>query len=350
MKDYLIVGQGIAGSLLTYELLKRKKKVMIVDDHNRQSSSTVAAGIISPMHGKRMTLVDHYNQLYVRASLLYHELEEKFGETYFERLPILRIFQNKEEHDAWMKTLESHPDQSLVEPVRKPESYAPYLLDPWGSVLMYRTGFCHSEKMLNRLRKFFKDEGILKASQFLYDDLILEADSAVYDGEKYKKVIFCEGYQMKDNPWFKWIPFQPVKGEIIKIRLEDTGFPQLIINKGKWLVPLGNGEWLAGSNYVWDRLDCEPTIEGKKEITKGLSSIFEQAVRVIDHKAGIRPATTDQKPIVGLHPKHSVLGVFNGFSSKGFLLAPALAEQFAEFLSGGAFVDQSLDVQRFWKN
>lgn len=52
--DYLIVGQGIAGTLLTHFLLKKNKKFLVADLYNPNSASSVAAGLFNPVTGRRL--------------------------------------------------------------------------------------------------------------------------------------------------------------------------------------------------------------------------------------------------------------------------------------------------------
>ncbi len=52
--NYIIVGQGLAGSLLAHSLRKAGKSVLIVDSFKPNSSSRVAAGLINPVTGRRM--------------------------------------------------------------------------------------------------------------------------------------------------------------------------------------------------------------------------------------------------------------------------------------------------------
>ena len=47
--DFLIIGQGLAGSALAIELLGRGKRVLVVDRMDQRSSSRVAAGLITPL-------------------------------------------------------------------------------------------------------------------------------------------------------------------------------------------------------------------------------------------------------------------------------------------------------------
>ena len=50
--DYLIIGQGLAGSLLAWELIQRDCKVVIIDN-GKENASQVAAGLINPITGMR---------------------------------------------------------------------------------------------------------------------------------------------------------------------------------------------------------------------------------------------------------------------------------------------------------
>ena len=51
--DYLIIGQGISGSMLSWFLFKEGKTFFIIDDNSEKASSKVAAGVINPVTGRR---------------------------------------------------------------------------------------------------------------------------------------------------------------------------------------------------------------------------------------------------------------------------------------------------------
>ena len=51
--DYLIIGQGICGTMLSWFLHKEGKTFLIIDDNNENASSKIAAGIINPVTGRR---------------------------------------------------------------------------------------------------------------------------------------------------------------------------------------------------------------------------------------------------------------------------------------------------------
>ncbi len=348
MKNILIVGQGIAGSVLAFELFHQKHNVVVIDNAHHDSSSKVAAGILNPITGKRFTVTGNYDALFGEAVAFYHELENIFGQTFFELTPIIRVFQNQEERDQWMKH-EQDADQHYVEQLNAPQMFAPHIDDPFGSILITSSGFCHTGRLLNAFKIFFQEKSILKTEQFSYTQLKVERDHVSHNGVKYDKVIFCEGYQVRNNPWFSWIPFQPVKGEILKVAMDDKGVPHAIVNKGKWITPGGLSEWTAGSNYDVKRIDCVPTEEGKQEIVNALENMLNRSLQVLSHQAGVRPATTDQQPVIGWHPELSRVGIFNGFGSKGFLMVPSCAKQFVRALNDSDSVSSDFAVGRFWK-
>ena len=72
-------------------------------------------------------------------------------------------------------------------------------------------------------------------------------------------------------------------------------------------------------------------------------------VELVDHRAGVRPATRDRMPFVGLHPQQSHVGIFNGFGSKGSLMIPWHARQLANYLANQQSLSEQADIRRYWQ-
>jgi glycine/D-amino acid oxidase-like deaminating enzyme len=68
---------------------------------------------------------------------------------------------------------------------------------------------------------------------------------------------------------------------------------------------------------------------------------------VIEHLAGVRPATKDRRPFLGLHPKFSQLAIFNGMGSKGVSLAPYFAKEMADFLLSEKELNPEVNINRY---
>ena len=100
-RDILIVGQGLAGSLLALELEKRGKKVMILDNNPSLSASKVAAGLYNPITGRKMVKTWFADELFPNLSKFYQDLEKKIDAKFHFSKTIYRPFNNIEEQNDW---------------------------------------------------------------------------------------------------------------------------------------------------------------------------------------------------------------------------------------------------------
>ena len=85
----------------------------------------------------------------------------------------------------------------------------------------------------------------------------------------------------------------------------------------------------------------------KSKLIEKLNNILTVPYDVVDHKAGIRPTVSDRKPLIGFHPEHPSVGIFNGMGTKSVMIAPYFAKQFADHLVHNKPLDALADVQRF---
>ena len=75
--DYLVIGQGISGTFLSYYLKKEGKSLLVIDDCRPNSSSRVAAGIINPVTGRRMVTVWLAGEILPNAAKAYAEIGQQ---------------------------------------------------------------------------------------------------------------------------------------------------------------------------------------------------------------------------------------------------------------------------------
>ena len=52
--EYIIIGQGIAGSMMAHTLLSRGKNILVIDQFHPNSSSNIASGVVNPITGRKM--------------------------------------------------------------------------------------------------------------------------------------------------------------------------------------------------------------------------------------------------------------------------------------------------------
>jgi glycine/D-amino acid oxidase-like deaminating enzyme len=129
--DFLIVGQGLAGSLLAKELLRRGRTVQVVDDRWKSSASQVAAGLMTPLTGRRFTLTKDYPELFAAAKARLTELGV------FRPIQVYRMFVDDEQRGKGLKRTECKTCQPFIAQVTSNQGELdPGLTDEFGGALM----------------------------------------------------------------------------------------------------------------------------------------------------------------------------------------------------------------------
>ena len=68
---------------------------------------------------------------------------------------------------------------------------------------------------------------------------------------------------------------------------------------------------------------------------------------IVEQSAGIRPTVKDRRPLLGVHPKHTRLALFNGLGTRGVMIAPKMAQELYQHLSEGTPLEEEVDLRRF---
>src|SRR5262245_55893386 len=123
--EFVIVGQGLAGTALAWQLRRRGRSVLVVDRESGNSASRLAAGLITPVTGKRMAKSWRWDELYPAAVAFYRWLEAETGTSYLHQQPALRLFADTSESDEYHRR-EASILRGLVEPASRvnPEWFA----------------------------------------------------------------------------------------------------------------------------------------------------------------------------------------------------------------------------------
>lgn len=344
MIDYLIIGQGLAGSLLAWKLIQRGCNILIVDN-NQENASQVAAGLINPITGMRFVKSADVDTLLPNALHCYLQLSEFFRQPFFIEKPMLRIFRSETELKNAGKRLNNPEYQAYL----SNRQSAANLATPFGCLEQKQTGFLLTRPLLACLKAFFIAKNCYQQVDFAYQDLQLHPTLRWQDVFP-KQVIFCEGHQARLNPWFCRLPFRPVKGEILTLE-HQSQLPDNIINDGHWLIPLTANQIRIGATFDRENLNTQITEQGKNDLLTALSQISAElsTATLINQQANIRPCTQDRHPFIGWHPKHSQLAIFNGFGAKGSLQIPWYSQQLADALLNGTPLPSSGNIQRYYE-
>lgn len=347
MLNYIIVGQGIAGSMLSWFLIKQKQKVLVIDKLNPSSASNIASGITNPITGRRFVKSWLADELNLFTEKTYREFEELFQEKFFYSIPIIKLFDSVKAQNDWSARC------ALPEylPYLKNESIAYFdrakLKNDFGGFEINGGSKLEADKFLLLYRKFLSDKKYLLEEEISFNDLKIENDYVLYKNTKAQKIIFCEGANALQNPYFKSLPFQLAKGECLIVRIENF-YSEQIINGEIFIMPLRNNLYYIGATHEWQFENDEPSEQGKNELLKNLSSVINCTFEVVEHKAAIRPTVKDRRPFIGFHPEYAPIGIFNGMGTKGISLAPYFASHFAENLVHQKLLMKEVDIKRFF--
>lgn len=346
--DFLIIGQGLAGSLLAWSLLKAGYSVQIVDNNHKHSSSTVAAGLVNPLAGKRLVKPENCDHYLEQLRTTYSEFEKYFSRQFYFPVEMLRFMKAASQQDFLKKRLSDPAYSDLIAEHFSADKDTKPFVNHFGGCIQQQTGYLDIPALLASLNQFFHDKSIIDQNAVDYDEIRLEAQRVKYRQLEASFCIFCEGYQATTNPWFNWLPFQPAKGEILTIA-SDQIHTDRIINRSNWLIPIGDNQFRTGSTNNWKFIDDAPTQSGKNEIESNLTNLFitKAEYKVLDHQAGVRPATRDKNPFIGFHPEFSQLGIFNGFGARGSLTIPWYSRVFTESINKHKALPATVDIHRF---
>ena len=347
--DVLIVGQGLAGTLLSAALMERGMRVLVVDDGHCSSSTRMAAGLLNPVTGMRFTKLRQAERFIPAALHTYRELERHWGVGFYHARPLLRIFRSERQRSDWMKRLRCPEYAGYLRVPLPPDEIPAGLHAPFGAGPQQQTGYLDTPVFLDAGRRWLLRKNALFAGVFDWSMLQLGADDVHWREVTARWVIACEGYRGEQNPWFGWLPFRPCKGQILTLETPDT-IPEWILNRGTWLLPVGAGRARIGATYEREDIGSGPTAAARESLLRDARELFEGRVRwdLCDEAVGVRPGTRDRMPLVGLHPRHPQLGMFNGFGSKGVLMAPYYARCLAAALFEGAALPEEVSLQRWW--
>lgn len=330
--DFLIIGQGIAGSLLAWQLLQFGASVIVIDDNHTEAASLVAAGMINPISGKRMVPIKKFNHFYNEACNTYRQLESELCASYFNEMSVIRIIQSNAEARYFNKYKNCSEFTQFLKKVNQPGLNPKLINDPFGSFTLSPAAYVNTSRLVIDLGKYLDKKNLRLTCRFQYDELKFESHKIIWKDWVAKSIIFCEGYRGCNNPWFKSLPFKPAKGELLTLETDTALLHGTILNCGKWLLPLSKHHCLAGSTFSWNPLNHQPSEEGKNEILNTLHSFTYFNFKVLNHVAGIRPTMENSHPRIEQHRNFPTIAIFNGLGTKGTLIAPYYARVLASNL------------------
>ncbi|MEN8817565.1 MAG: FAD-dependent oxidoreductase [Nonlabens sp.] len=344
--DIIIVGSGIAGCSLAWQWLLNDKSILLITD-TKQGSSSVAAGVYNPTILKRFTSVWKAGEQLDTLNNFYIGIEEKLSFKFLHPIPILRRFHDEKEIKTWVK--KSNREDLSEFMISEVSDYSNEYIDaPFGYGQVSGTGWLDTLGYMHNTLHYLKKNGSLVSEDFDFDQLKHFDDYVTYKDFQARKVIFAEGYKLLQNPYFKTLPMQGNKGEVLTIKVPGLKL-DYIIKSSVFLMPYIDDLFWVGATYSRDDLSDLPTDQSREFLTSRLERFLKLPYEVVDHKHGIRPTSVDRRPFVGSHSEFKNYMVFNGMGSRAVLITPWAAKQLYDSIYNKAILDAEMDIERFEK-
>lgn len=322
---WTIVGQGLAGTCLAWDLWKRGVPFHLTD-REQGGSSRVAAGLINPVTGKNFEPSARIATFLPEAMAFYQEIERRLGITLWHPLPVLRLADTDKE---WRKMLQKSTQPDITPWLSN--NVAPLAIEGWvGALMLTGGGRLDTRAFLDASREFFRQLGLYQ-------------NSDIPHAHGHGRHIRCEGAAGLIAGTCG--PHRCAKGEILTLHAESWDASHIRIGAGGWLVPLGNGLFKCGSTYEWNQLDENPTSIGRIRIEAIATRLGGPDFEIIAHEAGIRPILRRSEPLIG--PIAGGDWMFNALGSKGSLYAPGMARRLGLWLAEGIEPDPAFDFRNF---
>ncbi|RAJ10644.1 glycine/D-amino acid oxidase-like deaminating enzyme [Chitinophaga skermanii] len=338
--DYIIVGQGIAGTLTSWLLQQRGCSVLVYNEGNPRNASNTAAGIINPVSGRLFETAWRYDEMVDVAKLIYQSLSETLQIEIFKHRDIYTVWPSKQMHDAFEKALNTSPYLATTE-----QLFSQQIIQPQGAgIIKGAQVLLHA--LLPAYTAFLESKQLLRKELFNIAKLELLAEGVRYNDISAQKVIFCNG--AANNPYLPEGALIPTKGEALVVRVPGLDTDKLI-KKRISLVPLWENAYWAGASLTNQFENALPTSATREWLEKNLHEILAVPYEVVDHWAAIRPATADRRPLVGLHPTFPQLAFCNGFGTKGCSIGPFAALGLVDLLTGKkTAISPEIDINRYF--
>lgn len=343
--DYIIIGAGLAGSILA-DFLSKKASVAVIDKEAGEFGSKVAAGIYNPVTGRRMVkswMVDTFAPF---AIDYYKTKEQEFGLKLIDDIDIQRLFHNEQQRKEWLNRVDFDQLQEIIAAQIEPDTNNELWHKEFGGVTTTTSWRLNTALYLDSLHEKWLYNGVLRKEVVAYKNIEIDESKVRVNGLTAKRLVFCEGWKMGANPWFGHLPIRPNKGELLTIMADGLNVKDLV-QKGIFVLPIGDNQFKVGATYDRENHNYAPTDAAKIWLLERLENIIKVPYTVLDQKAGIRPASIDRRPFVGTHPEFNNLFIFNGFGSKGVHQMPWSANHFVDVLKNGELLNKEMDIARF---
>ena len=358
-----IVGGGVIGLSLAYELNRRGHEVIVAErDRMGRQSSWAGAGVFPPSNID--TAIHPLEHLDARSDQLHpiwaQELKKQTGiDTGFQRCGGLYLARTVGEKAALSGVVGEWQERAFEAVQLSPSEMKTKFgelacagdedLIAWW--LPGETQICNPHHLL-ALVAACKAGGVTlleNCGDVSLDRGTDKIQGIIVPGHD-QQAIKADAYCITAGAWAQQIvtelPMVPVRGQMLLYKLDAAPFAAIVNEGSRYLVPRQDGHVLFGATIEEAGFDTNTTPEGLANLKQHAQDLLPSlsADRLIKSWAGLRPGTFDGFPYIGPLAGHDNVFIAAGHFKAGLHLSPATAEVISDLIEQK---EPSIDLRPF---
>ncbi|MSO81738.1 MAG: glycine oxidase ThiO [Acidobacteria bacterium] len=344
-----IVGAGIVGYAIAYELAVQGAHVRLVDPRGSgQGATRASAGVLGPyIEGHSAPLLrlglcalDHYDDFIARVSAdAQRRIEYRRSGT----LQVARSDGEARRLEQAAQTLSaagvSHTSLDGDEARRLEPSLAEGIR---AGLLVPQHGYVGVATLMSALVEAARRHGATLSTARV-NGIDLRAGSLTV--ETSEDTFASDAVVLAAGSWSGAIlmtpavspPVRPVRGQLLHLRFARPPLSRVVWGTATYLVPWEDGSVLVGATVEDAGFDERVTAAGVHQLLEGAVALLPVARSATfdEARAGLRPATADELPIIGRSSTMRDVYYATGHYRNGVLLAPLTATMIADLVLHG---------------
>jgi len=347
--DVIVVGAGVIGCAVAYELSRRGMAVQVADDRPTGMGATHAsAGMLNPyieagderplldLGARSLSLYDNFVRGVSAVSghdVLYRRSGTLDVALHAPSMPRLVELADR------LRARAVHADVLDSDAVRREEPHLNAAVA--GGLLIAAQGFVSAAQLTRALAAAARALGV----RFLDGLRVhrLSGSGASICLETSRGPLYAGQVVVAAGSWAGQIgidgaavtvPVRPIRGQLVQLNWPGPPLRRVIWAEPCYVVPWDDGTVLVGATVEDAGFDERTTVSGIRGLLDAVSELLPQAAAAgfSGARAGLRPATPDELPIIGRSSVLPNVVLAVGHYRNGVLLAPLTAQLVASVL------------------
>lgn len=357
--EVIIIGGGVIGCSIAYQLSKRKRKVLLLEKGRvGEKASSAAAGMLGAQ--MEFGVEDPYYPLAKTSREMFRTLSQDLLEISGTDIELIEkgIYELAfTEEEVFQLQRRGEKEFFHGEEIRWLPSSELFEREPALSTSIRGALYFPNDGQVSPVKL---TEAYLKAAKIMGAEVreqteviqLLQNKKRITGVETKTEKIYAEHVILAGGVWSSRLDpalqMVPVKGECVSFRTDGTILTGTVKYKGCYLVPKQNNRMVIGATSIPDTFDESVTFTGMFELMERAKQIVPCLQKAVFEKAwtGIRPQTQSGKPYIGPHSEWEGMFLATGHYRNGILLSPVTGKMIADQIESEVRISEAYDQRR----